>query len=232
MKLTATHTLGCRILHHIMVFCTTGWHDTCREKMMSFGLILTMGIVQLSDNHMKDYWSRHETLNLSFVQIVPKNKKREILSYQHSFCWSVMSRDRFCCSSRNCTCAIHLSSRMKVSATSYLLTASTHTSPWSGVVWPSLEQSRLTDVGCRRQLSVWGSRRWQEDVSGRIGLGRPWCCNSRTNAMSQFCPPQKHATWSRYTHAGGSQRKRRRWSSFNYYYKNMLGVDKMDQLAT
>ena len=42
---------------------------------MSFGLILTMGIVQLSD--MKDYWSRHETLNLSFVQIIPKDKKRE-----------------------------------------------------------------------------------------------------------------------------------------------------------
>ena len=45
------------------------------------------------------------------------------------------------------------------------------------MVWPSLEQSRLTDVGCRRQLSVRGSGRWQEDVSGRIGLGRPWCCS-------------------------------------------------------
>ena len=41
------------------------WHDTCREEMMSFfGLILTMGIVQLSD--IKDYWSRHETLTLNF----------------------------------------------------------------------------------------------------------------------------------------------------------------------
>ena len=102
------------------------WHDTCREEMMSFGLILRMGIVQLSD--MKDYWNRHEKLNLSFVQIIPKNKKRKI-SYQHSFCRSVMSRDRFCCCSRTCTCAIHLSSPMKVSATTYLLTTSTHTSP-------------------------------------------------------------------------------------------------------
>ena len=54
--------------------CHGNWHDTCREEMMSFGHILTMGIVQLSN--MKDYWSRHETLNLSFVQIIPKNKNR------------------------------------------------------------------------------------------------------------------------------------------------------------
>ena len=42
--------------------------------MMSFGLILTMAIVQLSD--MKDYWNRHETLKLSFVQMIPKNKNK------------------------------------------------------------------------------------------------------------------------------------------------------------
>ena len=80
------------------------WHDTCREEMMSFGLILTMGIVQLSD--MKDYWSRHETLHLSFVQIIPKNKKGNIISTFFLYSRSVMSRDRFCCCSRTCTCAI------------------------------------------------------------------------------------------------------------------------------
>ena len=43
------------------------WRDTCREEMMAFiGLILTMGIVQLPD--IKDYWSTHQTLNLSFFR--------------------------------------------------------------------------------------------------------------------------------------------------------------------
>ena len=38
------------------------WHDTCREEMMSFiGLILTMGIVQLSE--FKGYWRRHRLSN-------------------------------------------------------------------------------------------------------------------------------------------------------------------------
>ena len=47
----------------------SNWHDTCREEMMAFlGLILNMGIIQLSD--IKDYWSTHKTLNLSFFQYV------------------------------------------------------------------------------------------------------------------------------------------------------------------
>ena len=47
----------------------SNWHDTCRQEMMSFiGLILTMGIIQLSD--INDYWSTHETLNLSFFRYV------------------------------------------------------------------------------------------------------------------------------------------------------------------
>ena len=41
------------------------WHNTTRDEMMAFvGLILAMGTIQLPD--IKDYWARHETLNLSF----------------------------------------------------------------------------------------------------------------------------------------------------------------------
>ena len=47
----------------------SNWHDTCREEMMAFmGLILMMGIVQLSD--IKEHWSVHETLNLSFFRYI------------------------------------------------------------------------------------------------------------------------------------------------------------------
>ena len=45
------------------------WYDTCREETMAFvGLILMMGILQLPD--IKDYWSTHEVLNLSFFRYI------------------------------------------------------------------------------------------------------------------------------------------------------------------
>ena len=53
------------------------WRDTCREEMMAFiGLILTMGIIQLPD--IKDYWSTHQTLNLSFFRYVKCINKQQL----------------------------------------------------------------------------------------------------------------------------------------------------------
>ena len=60
---------------------------------MSFiGLILTMGIIQLSD--IKDYWSTHETLNLSFFRYVEYTHMCTVrISLSHYR--SMLSRDRF-----------------------------------------------------------------------------------------------------------------------------------------
>ena len=71
----------------------SNWHDTRRQEMMSFiGLILTMGIIQLSD--IKDYWSTHETLNLSFFRYVEHTHMCTVrISLSHYR--SVLSRDRF-----------------------------------------------------------------------------------------------------------------------------------------
>ena len=67
--------------HHAIL---SKWRTTCRDDMMGFiGLVLTMGILQLSD--IKDYWDTQEILNLSLYRDATLYNEKKLRANESTF---------------------------------------------------------------------------------------------------------------------------------------------------